>query len=73
MRYCFIFSGDLSFLNSIVEVYGGVLIKRNAVDVPLKNLKVVRGLNLQLSNYSLNVAKNNRRVDLRSLRCELQT
>ncbi|XP_073797091.1 epidermal growth factor receptor-like isoform X1 [Danio rerio] len=53
---------DLSFLKSIEEVRGYVLIGVNNIDViPLENLRLIRGHSLFEDRYALNVLLNNNR------------
>ncbi|KAL6474900.1 hypothetical protein MHYP_G00159400 [Metynnis hypsauchen] len=61
---------DLSFLQGIVEVQGYVLIARVSVaEIPLKNLRIIRGSQLYNSSYALAVLENTgvKELQLRSL------
>uniref|UniRef100_A0AAR2KZR3 Receptor protein-tyrosine kinase n=1 Tax=Pygocentrus nattereri TaxID=42514 RepID=A0AAR2KZR3_PYGNA len=61
---------DLSFLQGIVEVQGYVLIARVSVaEIPLTNLRIIRGSQLYNSSYALAVLENTgiKELQLRSL------
>lgn len=65
---------DLSFLETIEQVEGFVMIFGNSVDIPLKNLRVIHGKQkFDNGNYSLYMTYNKRNntpveIDLSSLR-----
>ncbi|XP_066511540.1 epidermal growth factor receptor-like isoform X1 [Hoplias malabaricus] len=60
---------DLSFLQSIEEVGGYVLIAVNqAVEIPLRNLRIIRGHTLYMDTFSLVVLSNQNQSTSRGLR-----
>uniref|UniRef100_A0A3B3RXH6 Receptor protein-tyrosine kinase n=1 Tax=Paramormyrops kingsleyae TaxID=1676925 RepID=A0A3B3RXH6_9TELE len=63
---------DLTFLKSIQEVGGYVLIALNKVKViPLENLRIIRGHTLYENNYALTVLSNNdKNITSKSEKCD---